>query len=369
MRLAIVDPPSNSVAYDAPLAEALARQGHEVDLYWTAFWRRARGSGSATVPASPVRAHDWFYRWARTRFAAALQHPFDLIRLAWRLRRTADAVMVQWLVLHRFDTWIWRLLARAVPVTLTVHNAQDREDAVDAHRLHGFSAIIVHSEGGRAAFDGAGLPEVWQEPIGAYRQYAEVADPRPIPFDRERPFALAIGQVRAYKGVDDLLAAWPSVRVALPDAELVVAGAWVDQAPPADLSEGVTLIPRFLDEAEFGWLLRNAEVCCLPYRQIDMSGVAAAALACGTPIVATRIGGLAEYEKRGALLVEPGRPDELAAAIIDVLEDPALRERLQQEADHAVESIYDWDRIAARYSDRLTALVERPPRRSKPPRH
>jgi glycosyltransferase involved in cell wall biosynthesis len=358
VRLAIVDPSSNSVAYDVPLAEALARQGHEVDIYWTAFWRRVRGTGAATVPAAPVRAHDWFYRWGRTRFAAALQHPVDVIRLAWRLRRTADAVMVQWVVLGRFDLWVWRLLARAVPVTFTAHNAQARDDAVDAQRLHGFSAVIVHSDGGRAAFEAAGLTEVWQEPIGAYRQYAELADPSPLPFDPSGPFALAIGQVRAYKGVDDLLAAWPSVRATLPEAALVVAGTWVDQAPPTDLPEGVTLIPRFLDEAEFGWLLRNAEVCCLPYRQIDMSGVAAAALACGTPIIATRIGGLAEYEERGALLVDPGRPDQLAAAIIDVLQDPVLRERLQQEADRAVDSIYDWGRIAARYGERLTTLVE-----------
>lgn len=369
MRLAIVDPSANSVAYDVPLAEALARQGHEVDVYWTAFWRRVRGSGSVTAPPAAVRAHDWFYRWGRTRFAAALQHPVDVLRLAWRLRRTADAVMVQWVVLGRFDLWMWGLLARVVPVTFTAHNAQARGDAVDARRLHGFSAVIVHSDGGRAAFEAAGLTDVWQEPIGAYRQYAELADPSPLPLDAHRPFALSIGQVRAYKGVDDLLAAWSSVRAARPEAELVIAGSWVDDTPPTDLPEGVTLIPRFLDEAEFGWLLRNAEVCCLPYRQIDMSGVAAAALACGTPIIATRIGGFAEYEQRGALLVEPGRPDQLAAAILDVLQDPVLREQLHQEANRAVNSIYDWDRIAARYSERLIALVGRSTRRPKPPRH
>lgn len=367
MRLAIVDPSSNSVAYDVPLAAALARQGHEVDVYWTAFWRRVRGAGAATVPVPPVRAHDWFYRWGRTRFAAALQHPLDVIRLAWRLRHTADAVMVQWVVLGRFDLWIWRLLARAVPVTFTAHNAHARDDAVDARRLRGFSAVIVHSDGGRAALEAAGL-EVWQEPIGAYRQYAELADPSPLPLEPHRPFALSIGQVRSYKGVDDLLAAWSTVRAALPEAELVVAGAWVDQAPPATLPEGVTLIPRFLDEAEFGWLLRTAEVCCLPYRQIDMSGVAAAALACGTPIIATRIGGFAEYETRGALLVEPHRPDQLAAAIVDVLQNPALRERLRQEADRAVTTIYDWDRIAARYGERLIALAGRSTRRAERPR-
>lgn len=359
MRLAIVDPSSNSVAYDMPLAEALARQGHEVDVYWTAFWRRVRGGGSVAAPPAAVRIHDWFYRWGRTRFAAALQHPFDVVRLAWRLRRTADAVMVQWLVLGRFDLWIWGLLARAVPVTFTAHNAQARDDAVDARRLHGFSAVIVHSDGGRAALEAAGVTEVWQEPIGAYRQYAEITDPSPLPLDARRPFALSIGQVRAYKGIDDLFAAWASVRAAVPEAELVVAGTWVDAAPPTVLPEGVSLIPRFLDEAEFGWLLRTAAVCCLPYRQIDMSGVAAAALACGTPIIATRTGGFAEYEGRGAVLVEPGRPDQLATAIVDVLQDPALRDRLRQEAERAVDAIYDWDRIASRYGERLTSLVER----------
>ena len=48
----------------------------------------------------------------------------------------------------------------------------------------------------------------------------------------------------------------------------------------------------------------------------------AEAMAVGTPVVATRVGGLAEVVDDGVtgLLVEPGRPEELAAAILRVLD-------------------------------------------------
>jgi 2-deoxystreptamine N-acetyl-D-glucosaminyltransferase/2-deoxystreptamine glucosyltransferase len=58
------------------------------------------------------------------------------------------------------------------------------------------------------------------------------------------------------------------------------------------------------------------------------------ALAVGTPVVATSVGGVPEVVTDGVegLLVPPGRPDELAAAARRVLEEPGLRERLAEGA-------------------------------------
>jgi glycosyltransferase involved in cell wall biosynthesis len=54
------------------------------------------------------------------------------------------------------------------------------------------------------------------------------------------------------------------------------------------------------------------------------------ALSLGVPVVATSVGGVPEVVRDGenGLLVRPGSPDELAAALSRVLEEPGLRERL-----------------------------------------
>jgi glycosyltransferase involved in cell wall biosynthesis len=76
-------------------------------------------------------------------------------------------------------------------------------------------------------------------------------------------------------------------------------------------------------------------------------------MAAGTPVVATRVGGLAEVVDDGVTgrLVAPDRPDELAAAVLDVLAardrmGPAARERAQRFGADA-------------YADRVEAILLR----------
>jgi glycosyltransferase involved in cell wall biosynthesis len=71
-------------------------------------------------------------------------------------------------------------------------------------------------------------------------------------------------------------------------------------------------------------------------------------MAAGLPIVAARVGQVAEYieDGRSGLLVEPGDPAALARATLALLADPALRERLGQAARERVAQHYTWDRLA-----------------------
>lgn len=65
------------------------------------------------------------------------------------------------------------------------------------------------------------------------------------------------------------------------------------------------------------------------------------ALSVGVPVVSTSVGGVPEVVRDGenGLLVPPGRPDELAAAIRRLLEEPGLRDRLAAAARPSVEAI------------------------------
>lgn len=65
------------------------------------------------------------------------------------------------------------------------------------------------------------------------------------------------------------------------------------------------------------------------------------ALSVGVPVVATAVGGVPEvvHDGENGLLVAPGRPDELAAALRRILEEPGLRDRLAAATKPSVEAI------------------------------
>lgn len=361
MRVAIVDPASWSLAYDAPLGTALARAGCQVTLHCTPSPHGAQALGEAdgfTVDESFYRSGYGLGLLPR-RVGRAVMHPLDLSRLTRRLRREADVVMVQWLPGRAVDARAWARLAREVPVTFTAHNAQERDNAIDPGSLRGLSAVIAHSDGGAQVLRDGGLERVWRMRIGAYTQYAAAADPPrpPVEVPPDAPLVVLPGLLRPYKGVDVLLAAWGRVREAVPDAQLVVAGRPMGVTLPTPPPPGASFVPRFVSEEELGWLLRRATVCCLPYTRIDMSGIAAAALACGTPLVASDVGGFGEYVGHGAVTVPPRDPEALAAALVEVLATPGTRRRLHEEAVAAVRGRYSWDAIAGEYVERFRQLA------------
>jgi glycosyltransferase involved in cell wall biosynthesis len=74
------------------------------------------------------------------------------------------------------------------------------------------------------------------------------------------------------------------------------------------------------------------------------------AMACQTPVVASAVGGILEVVEDGTTgyLVPPGRPDELAAALRRVLDDPAAARAMGRAGRHRVEERFSWASVAAR---------------------
>jgi glycosyltransferase involved in cell wall biosynthesis len=84
------------------------------------------------------------------------------------------------------------------------------------------------------------------------------------------------------------------------------------------------------------------------------------AMACGTPVVCTDIGGVQDFafHERTALLVPPRDPRALASAIRRMMDDPGLRARLAAGALAGVER-FDWERAADEFLDLLFRHVGR----------
>ncbi|HEX6419176.1 MAG TPA: glycosyltransferase, partial [Acidimicrobiales bacterium] len=159
------------------------------------------------------------------------------------------------------------------------------------------------------------------------------------------------------KGIDDVVAALPE----LPGTELVVAG-----GPPADRLAGdpearrLDRLARDLGVAgrlrllgavprpEVPALLRSADVvACVPWYE-PFGIVPVEAMACGTPVVGSAVGGLLDTvdHRRTGLLVPPRDPAAVARAVGHLLDGPSLRARMGTEAAARVRQDYTWRQVA-----------------------
>ncbi|HZV72544.1 MAG TPA: glycosyltransferase family 4 protein [Conexibacter sp.] len=380
----VIDPSAFTPPYDHALCAALARAGADVELVTSRF---AYGD----VPrADGYAVREAFYRWApgaagsHVRRAAKLaQHAPDMLRYAAaRGTRAADVLHFQWLTVPPLDvrlpplalatTRFARGARRRPPLVLTAHDVLPREPRAGQLRAQRrlyeqVDAVVVHSEHGAARLrDELGIDpaRVQVIPHGAFVHFAELppaapsgaAQPSgptavPLPPDLaavERPVVLCFGLVRPYKGVDVLLEAWRGIE----DAEL-----WIVGLPKTDLAPlraaappGVRFVPRFVADDEIPAFFRRADLVVLPYREIDQSGVLFTALAFGSPLLLSAVGGFPEVAATGAAeLVPPGDAATLHAALRRLLADPAARERLAAAARAAAAGAYSWDAIAARH--------------------
>lgn len=152
-----------------------------------------------------------------------------------------------------------------------------------------------------------------------------------------RRVILYVGKLSPGKGSADLVAAAPRVVSAVPDACVVFVG---EGAPPsgAPFIRGLGPLPN----ADVLALYPLAEVVVVPSVIPDaLSRVILEAMSAGRPVVATRVGGTPELVVDGktGLLVERNDPDALAAAIITLLRDDALRGALGTAARRHLESL------------------------------
>ena len=348
MRVHLIDPSGDVLPYDHALAAALARRGVDVELVTSRF---VHGP-----PPAPVGygVSESFYRLAtrfgeraprRRRAVKLAEHVPDMVRYR-RRAGAADVRHFQWLPVERIDS---HLLPAARPRLLTMHNVIRRE-AVDLRLARKMDAVIVHTRHGADLLGGG--ERVHVIPHGAFEHLTRQRAEAPLPAELaavERPVVLCFGVIRPYKGVDVLVEALREVE----GAELWVVGRPLEVsmehlrriAPPGR----VRFVDRYVSDAELPAFFRRAEVLVLPHRNVDVSGVLFAGLAFGKAMVLSDVGGFRELvDEHGAgVLVPPGDPGELAAAIGRLLADPGERRRLEERAASAAAGPFSWDRIAA----------------------
>jgi glycosyltransferase involved in cell wall biosynthesis len=216
------------------------------------------------------------------------------------------------------------LLARrlGVPTVATVHISQ-LDQVLTEDASHFLRVLVstdrVHALGPTHAARIAAALGPGGPPVVTIPNAVAVPEPAATPGDRP-PVVFFAGEVGTRKGVDVLLAAWPAVRSAAPDAQLVLAGLLRDLDPPP--TEGVTLLGA-TDPARVAELLHACRCAVLPSRQEAMPMFLLEAMAAGVPVVATPVGDVATIVPAD-WLVPVEDADALATALTRLVTDPAL---------------------------------------------
>ena len=116
-----------------------------------------------------------------------------------------------------------------------------------------------------------------------------------------------------------------------------------------------------ISDEELAELLASAEVAVVPSLYEGFSLPAVEHMASGTPLVASRTGALPEVTGDAALLITPGDPEELTAALRGLLDSPAERERLSRLALARVAERFAWSAVAkttvAEYRAAIAAMA------------
>jgi glycosyltransferase involved in cell wall biosynthesis len=239
-------------------------------------------------------------------------------------RHWPDWTPLEGRALERLYAWERRLYRGALHVF-----AQGSPHAESAVSFYGAAPERVSVVGGGANFHP--LPPLGSEP--------------------REPVVLFVGGEWHRKGGDLLLEAFRQVRGRIPEARLQIVG--TSEAP--DGLPGVEVLGRIDDRERLADLYRRAAVYCLPSRY-DPYGLSVSEAMCyGLPCVVARVGALDEVVLDGktGMVVPSESPEVVARALQQLLEDPALAERLGRAGRERVERHQNWDAVAERMEPAL----------------
>ncbi|SDQ51046.1 glycosyltransferase family 4 protein [Quadrisphaera sp. DSM 44207] len=351
-------------------AEATARRfdlGERVVLAWPSRGRRA--------PADLARVRR---ELAASGVAHAHGHQAGLLAvlLARTLpRRRRPAVVVSWhnAVLARAPRrWLLALAeaAQARGADLVTGASEDlvaRAEALGARaRLAPVaSPAAVRLAAGRRVADAGGRAAARAQ---AAPRLGLDAGPDAGP-DAERPWLLAVGRIAPQKDLPTLVRAAAATPV-------LARGAWAGRRPlwlhvgGGDERDAAAL-RRLVDAtgapvrllgplADPAPLLALADAFVLPSTWEARSLAVQEALAAGLPVVAAAVGGLPGLVRDAGVLVPPGRPDALAAAVRALLEDDVRRARLGARAVEVFATLPAPEQVLQRWLSTYEELARAP---------
>lgn len=167
-----------------------------------------------------------------------------------------------------------------------------------------------------------------------------------------------LGTISWYKGLDILVDAFQSLST--PDMKLTIAGKGTIEEDVLKKIEGdknIILMNRYVEDKEFGEILKTVDFVVLPYRNASQSGVIPLAYSFGKTVIATNVGALDEQVPGDVgVLVEPS-PKAVAKAIDDMYKDEEKLFTLNKNAKKYADTELTWEHSAELMSKVFKSLL------------
>lgn len=302
-----------------------------------------------------VHSHTWYANLAG--HVAKLLHGIPHVMTAHSLEPLRPWKAEQLGGGYALSSWAERTAAEAADAVVAVSHGMRADilgcyPALDPDRVH-----VIHN----------GID------TGLYRPDHGTAALRRLGVDPDRPYVLFVGRITRQKGVPHLLRA---ARALDPGAQLVLCAGAPDTPEigrefrdlVGDLGrarDGVVWIPEMLPRPEVVQLLTHATVFACPSVYEPLGIVNLEAMACGTAVVASAVGGIPEVvdDGRTGLLVpyDERAPEAFESALTEalnrVLDDPEAAGRMGAAGRERAVREFGWDQVARRTRDVYEKLV------------
>lgn len=382
--------------YVRELARELGRRGVEVDVFTR--WRekddpriQSLGENARVIhiasgpmgywPKMDVYDHLDEFTTKLAEHVAAEGRSYDLIHSHyWLSAEVARTLAPRWRV-PRIQMFHTLGLVKREVMDEDIDGESDIRIAIERRAVRESAAVVAASEievGELLDLYGAERDRLHVIPCGVdpnvFRPIRQADAREALGRDQCERLILFVGRIEQIKGIDVLLRALgllffrhPELRS---DVCLVVVGGALDPGDDAPETEKVAELRRLVhqhrmeanvsfvgsrDQETLALYYAAADVCAVPSLTESFGLVALEAMACGTPVVGTRVGGLQRLIEHGesGLLVPAGDYQALAESIAQVLTDERLRRHLAHGARDRAEQ-YTWkivgDKIETLYA-------------------
>lgn len=273
-------------------------------------------------------------------------NPFTWFR-AVKSIKNSDACIFEWWtssVSHMYLVIGILLKIWKVPIILEFHEVVDTlEESILPIRAYSkvmgklirnlASEYVVHSEADRKLV--SERYDIQEKRIsimvhGLYDQYSIIdkeTAKKELNIDSEYVI-LFFGLLRPYKGASYLVRAFESLPETIRSkSTLVIAGEpWEDKevlslVKDSPYSNQIRMFSEYISDEQVPYIFSSSDVLVLPYTRASQSGVAHIGISYGMPIIASKVGGLAESldKYKGTVFVSPQDVQELAVSLEDVL--------------------------------------------------
>jgi glycosyltransferase involved in cell wall biosynthesis/GT2 family glycosyltransferase len=308
---------------------------------WVPLLRMFRDEGVDVVHAHKFGSNVWGTIFGRAfGVPAIIAHEHTWSFDGQRLRRLLDR----------------HLIARGADLVVAV-SAEDRRKLIEVSRIADASVVVVRNGiGGAPAPSGAGRPT--------------------LGLGLRVPVVVAVGVLRRQKAFDVLIRATSLLHADRPDLRTLIVGGpdAVEHDEPERLRRLVSELGledhvRMLGQRTdvFDILARaDVAVCCSSFEGSPLAVMEY--MEAGTPVVATRVGGVPELLEDGehGVLIEPGDAGALARAIAELLDDPAHASAMATRARDRRRREFDIDTTVRRVQELYLETLGRSRRRRRP---